>query len=304
MTENIDSPPLGGDDETETVSWWEVLATTESRMAAAGLSDQEARWVVDEASGAESTADLGELATVRGMAYLKSMVERRLGGEPLQYVLGRWAFRTLDLMVDSRVLIPRPETEVVAGLALGEIDRVSECRNNESFVRVADLGTGSGAIGLSMAAERPKTRVWCVDVSKDALSVARANCAGLGRPAQRVVITEGSWFQGLPADLAGRFDVIVSNPPYVAPGDYLSPDVAEWEPVEALFSPGDGMTDLRTLIGGSLVWLAPGGSLVLEMAPHQAGSIAAEAADAGYANVVVHEDLAGRDRVLVARSPE
>lgn len=303
-----EGPDLEGPDLEGTVAWREVLAETEGRLAAAGLPVREARWIVEEASGAATTAELDELATVRGMARHDAMVERRLAGEPLQYVLGRWAFRTLDLMVDRRVLIPRPETEVVAGLALLEVDRRAEERPDADPVLVADLGTGSGAIGLSVAAERVGTRVWCVDASAEAVAVARANCVGLGRPGHRVVVTEGSWFDGLPDDLAGRLDVVVSNPPYVAPDDPLPAEVVDWEPDVALFAAGDealgaGTSALRTLLDGAPDWLAPGGALVLEMAPDQTEALAAHAEATGYVDVVVHPDLAGRDRALVARRP-
>lgn len=305
------APDLEGLDLEGTVAWRAVLAETEGRLAAAGLPVREARWIVEEASGGATAADLDELATVRGMARHDAMVERRLAGEPLQYVLGRWAFRTLDLMVDRRVLIPRPETEVVAGLALLEVDRRVEGRpvgGDGDPVLVADLGTGSGAIGLSVAAERLGTRVWCVDASADAVVVARANCAGLGRPARRVVVSEGSWFDGLPDDLAGRLDVVVSNPPYVAPDDYLPSEVVDWEPDVALFAPDDGAlgagtSALRILVDGAPAWLAPGGALVLEMASDQTSAMASYAEATGYVDVAVHPDLAGRERAMVARRP-
>jgi release factor glutamine methyltransferase len=228
------------------------------------------------------------------------MVARRLSGEPLQYVLGRWAFRSLDLMVDGRVLIPRPETEVVAGLALVEVDRISAVRGGGQ-VMVADLGTGSGAIGLSIAAERPVARVWCTDASTDALDVARANCAGLGRPARRVTMAEGPWFDALPPAMVRSFDVVVSNPPYVARDDDLPAEVAGWEPSVALLADGSGLADLEVLVDGAGAWLAPGGALVLEMAPDQTAAMADRARTVGYVDVGVHRDLAGRDRALVAR---
>jgi len=289
-----------------TISWREVLAETESRLVGSGhdraTAVREARWIVEEASGSTSVAELEVLATVRGMAYHEAMVERRLGGEPLQYVLGRWPFRTLDLMVDRRVLIPRPETEVVAGLVLDEVDRLAAGRDPVvEPVLVADLGTGSGAIGLSVAVERLGTRVWCTDALPDALAVARANCAGLGSPAQRVTVAEGSWFDALPVDLRGRFEVIVSNPPYVAPDAHLPTEVLDWEPGGALFSDDRGMADLRVLVDGAWDWLAPGGALVLEMAPNQTGLIAELAQTTGYVEVSVRRDLADRDRALVAR---
>ena len=289
-----------------TISWREVLVETESRLVGSGhdraTAVREARWIVEEASGSTSVAELEVLATVRGMAHHDAMVERRLGGEPVQYVLGRWPFRTLDLMVDRRVLIPRPETEVVAGLVLDEVDRLAAGRDPAvEPILVADLGTGSGAIGLSVAVERVGTRVWCTDVSPDALVVARANCAGLGSPAQRVTVAEGLWFDALPVDLRGRFEVIASNPPYVAPDEHLPAEVLDWEPGGALFSDDRGMADLRVLVDGAWDWLAPGGALVLEMAPDQTGLIAELAQATGYVEVSVRRDLTDRDRVLVAR---
>jgi len=296
--------PTGHDayDLEGTVSWREVLAETVVRMEAAGLRSMEASWIVEEASGLDPGDDLAVLATERTMAHHDAMVERRLAGEPLQYVLGRWGFRTLDLLVDRRVLIPRPETEVVAGIALLEADRISMERHDDP-VLVADLGTGSGAIGLSIAAECPSALVWCTDSSADALAVARANCTGLGRPAGRVTILEGSWFDALPPSMAGTFDVIVSNPPYVNPSDQLPPEVVGWEPSEALFAPDSGRADLEVLVDGARPWLAPGGVLVLEMSPDQTTAMADRARRAGFVDVVVHEDLAGRERAVVARVP-
>ena len=289
-----------GADLEGTTSWREVLAGTASRLTSAGLPAMEARWIVDEASGTDSDDGLDALVTQRGMAQHDAMVARRLAGEPLQYVLGRWAFRSLDLMVDGRVLIPRPETEVVAGLALAEVDRVAAGRT-DSPVQVADLGTGSGAIGLSVAVERIGTRVWCTDVSTGALAVARANCAGLGRPARRVTLAEGSWFEALPTELKSSLDVVVANPPYVDRAGDLPVEVVAWEPVEALFAERDGRADLEALVDGAPTWLAPGGALVLEMSPDQAGDLADRAREVGFDEAEIHLDLAGRDRAMVAR---
>ena len=256
--------------------------------------------MVEEASGA-GAGELDGLVTERGMAHHDAMLARRLAGEPLQYVLGRWEFRTLDLMLDKRVLIPRPETEVVAGLALHEAERIAAAGGGT--VLVADLGTGSGAIGLSIAAECPEALVWCTDSSVDALAVARANCTGMGRPAGRVTILEGSWFDALPSEMAGAFDVIVSNPPYVDVADELPAEVVGWEPSEALFAPDSGCADLESLVDGAMRWLAPGGVLVLEMAPGQTMAMADRARTVGFVEVCVHLDLAGRERAVVARVP-
>lgn len=289
------------------VAWQALLAEAAARLRSGAVPspDAEARWIVEAASGyegAEFVAGLTTLATVGGVTRLDRMVARRLAGEPLQYVLGRWAFRTLDLMVDHRVLIPRPETEVVAGVALAELARQAA---PGLTLLAADLGTGSGAIGLSLAAERADVAVVLTDASADALAVARANLAGIGRAATRVRVSEpGSWFDALPAELAGRLHVVVANPPYVAAADPLPAEVREWEPPSALFGGGpEGTAALEVLIDGAGSWLAPGGALVLELAPAQASAMLARARDRGYEEVRVVKDLSGRDRALAARWP-
>ncbi len=165
------------------VTWREVLARDVAALRDAGVGspDAEARWIVGEAAGHEGAAlvaHLDDAATARALAYHDGMVSRRVEGEPIQYVLGRWGFRSLDLAVDTRALIPRPETEQVVEVALAELDRVG---GRDRRTCVADLGTGTGAIALSVAIERPRTEVYATDVSSDALALARANLAGLGR---------------------------------------------------------------------------------------------------------------------------
>lgn len=263
--------------------------------------ETDARRIVEEAAGFEPSEfhlGLDEFATVRGVAKFDALLPRRIAGEPLQYVLGRWSFRTLDLFVDSRVLIPRPETEVVAEFGFGELDRQAAPGRE---LLAADLGTGSGAIGLSLAAERTDVRVICTDASSDAVAVARANLAGIGRPAARVQILEGSWFAPLPVASAGAFNLIISNPPYVADDDALPKEVADWEPAQALFSGRDGLDDARLLIAGAQQWLTQRGALVLELGETQLGAASDLAMAAGYEHVQVHQDLTGRDRVLVCR---
>ncbi len=301
-----DDEPSRGSTVGTDLTWASLRRQVEARLRAEGLptATQEARWIVETASGTAG-ADHQLLATAipthRNLAAVDRMVGRRLAGEPIQYVLGSWAFRTLDLFVDRRVLIPRPETEVVAGLAIAEADRCRAERGGR--IRVVDLGTGSGAIGLALAAEREWTEVWLTDASADALAVARANLAGLGRPAARVTVAEGPWFGALPADGRGALDVIVSNPPYIAAYEELPAAVAEWEPSSALVAGDAGTEDLDHLVDEARRWLAPGGALVLELAPHQAGAVAERARDRGYEEVEVHQDLAGRDRAVVARVP-
>lgn len=282
------------------LTWRQLWVETTERFGGAA---NEARWVCEAVSGADGLEWLELLdahAGERAVARLDAMVARRLAGEPLQYVLGSWAFRRLDLMVDRRVLIPRPETELVADAA------IEAARARPRPLVVADLGTGSGAIGLSVAAELPLdgVTVWLTDASADALDVARANLAGIGRHAVNVNVAEGSWFAALPGELRGRLDVVVSNPPYIAPGDpELDAAVRDWEPAVALFAGDDGLEAYRELITGAASWLAPGGVLVLELGARQAGSVRTLLDAAGFVGVEVRPDLAGLDRIAVARRP-
>ncbi len=282
---------------TERVTWRDVLADAAVRLS----NPNEARWLCEHAcglDGAEFTAALDETPTTAMMASLDAMLVRRLAGEPLQYVMSRWAFRHLDLFVDKRVLIPRPETELAVEHAL------SMLANLDGFARVVDLGTGSGAIGLAIASEsHPReVEVWLTDESSDALDVARANVATLGRHGSRVKIAQGSWWSALPEDLLGTIDVAVCNPPYIAIGDpEVAVDVLEWEPHTALFADDDGFADLQLVIAGAPRWLRTGGSLILEIGHRQAARVTEAMIAAGFENVETHRDLAGRDRFVVGR---
>lgn len=293
-----------GDDLDGTVTWGELLAetVTQLRPSSGDHAELDARRIVATAAGvgdAELILVSDRPATERGVAHLDSMVTRRSSGEPLQYVLGSWAFRTLDLMVDARVLIPRPETEQVVEAALAELDRIG---GRERPTTVVDLGTGSGAIALSIAAERVRTQVWATDVSDTALQVASANIAGLGRPGARVRILEGSWFSPLPDELRGAVDLIVSNPPYVATLVELPDEVTRWEPASALWAGEDGLADLELLVRGAGEWLTDDGVLVCELSPEQAERVATLAAE-HFVDVRIAPDLSGRDRALVAGRP-
>lgn len=256
--------------------------------------------MVERASGWEGAdlwVHLDETPTARAADFAETMVRRRAAGEPLQYVLGRWRFRRLDLLVDRRVLIPRPETEVVGEAAVAEVRRVG----NRAPV-VVDLGTGSGALGLSVADEVTRAKVWCTDASPQALAVARANLAGLGSlTAPRVRLVEGWWWDALPLELRGSVDVAVSNPPYVAAGEALPPEVADWEPVDALRAGPTGLEAVEAIVAEAPAWLARSGALVVEIAPEQAEAAVASATRAGFPHADVRPDLAGRPRVLVAR---
>ncbi len=285
----------------ETTTWRALHDEVLARLRAAGVdnADQEARWLLERATGwspGELVVNLDRPATERGATHLHVMVERRVAGEPLQYVLGRWGFRTLDLYVDRRVLIPRPETEVVAQVAL------DECRRLGARLAVY-LGTGSGALALALAVERPGLEVWGTDASADALAVARANLAALGRAARHVRLAEGRWFAALPAELAGRVDVVVANPPYVAEMEMadLPAEVRDWEPRAALCAGTTGREDIDQILDEAPRWLARPGSLVVELAPHQAREGRRRALAAGFTSASVWPDLAGRDRVLLAR---
>lgn len=299
-----------GDDDGMTVSWGELLAESVSRLRSAGFesADTDARWIVEEASGldgADLLSGLDDAATVRGVARLDSMMGRRLAGEPIQYVLGHWPFRSLDLMVDERVLIPRPETEVVCTYALAALDDVMServPRGDRGEARVVDLGAGSGALGLAIAGERPGAHVWMVENSPDAAVVTRANAAAQGRASLHVRVVEGSWFEPLPSDLRGTFDLIVSNPPYVATDDELDASVADWEPSVALFAGPSGMDAIELIVNEAPAWLRRGGALVVEIGHTQESAVSSLASSAGFRQVDVLPDLAGLPRALVART--
>jgi release factor glutamine methyltransferase len=287
-----------------TVTWRELLAEAVARLGAAGSDSAEvdARWVVADCLGvgrAELGASLGEQATERSVARFDELVARRAEGEPLQYVLGSWGFRSLDLMVDRRVLIPRPETESVVDVALTELDRLGGA---ERPTTVVDLGTGSGAIGLSIATERVRSEVWLTDVSEPALEVARANLVGIGRGAARVRVATGDWFGALPDSLRGRLDLVVSNPPYVPVDVELPSEVARWEPTSALYAGADGTSALRRLIALAPTWLQAQGALVCELSPEQA-EVVRELATEHFEQAEVVDDLTGRARTVVARRP-
>jgi release factor glutamine methyltransferase len=288
-------------------TWRELVEEAVETLTGADVPDpaNSARWIGRQATGTDAAEWLevaAQPATQRQLAAFDRMVARRCEGEPLQYVVGGWGFRTLDLFVDRRVLIPRPETEVVAGRAIDELDRVLGIVERPDRIAVVDLGTGSGAIGLSVAAERPGTEVWLTDASAEALEVARANLAGLGRHGGTVRLAEGRWFDAVPPDLAGTLAVVVSNPPYVASVDDLEPGMAAREPEMALLADDEGRADLIELIDEAPSWLAPVGALVLEMDPRQVPAMVARAGTR-FAEVEAFADLVGRARGLVARRP-
>ncbi len=217
----------------------------------------------------------------------RALVARRSRHEPVAYILGEWGFRRLTLAVDKRALIPRPETEIVVERCLARLRDVEA-------PRVLDVGTGTGAIALALADELDAARVTAIDISADALALARENVARTGLD---VELLEHDLRDGLPA---GPWDLVVSNPPYVEPEelDGLMSDVRDFEPHVALV--GAGATEAVAREANEV--LAPGAWLVLEVGDGQAAATAALLAELGYAEVVTTPDLTGRDRVVEGRS--
>jgi release factor glutamine methyltransferase len=261
-----------------------------------------ARWLCEVAcalDGEEFVQARTEPVTERMVAHLDAMVARVRAGEPIQYVCGRWSFRHLDLAVDPRVLIPRPETELVAEFA---ITWAAQRRRERGQVTAVDLGTGSGAIGLSLARELPLegVAVWCSDADGDALDVARSNLAGLGRYGRNVTIVEGSWWEAIPADLT--VDLVVSNPPYIAEGDpEVASSVAAWEPARALYAGSDGLAAIRVIADGARGRVHRDGVIILEIGHTQGAAVAEILQHSGWNTVEIHPDYAGRDRIAVGR---
>ncbi len=263
----------------------------------------EARLIGEEVLGRTSGGDADPSADE--VARAVALAERCAAGEPLQYVLGHWAFRTLDLLVDPRVLIPRPETEQVVEVALAELARLAS-----AAPVVVDAGTGSGAIALSVAAEAEAGEVFAVDASIEALAVARSNLERVGadgRDLLPVTWLEGSWLEPLPTSLRGAVTLVVANPPYVAEAEWpeLAPQV-QAEPRRALVAgPGSdgtpGLADVETVLVQALGWLARPGAIVVELAPHQAEAARRMAQALGYDETEVRADLAQRPRALVGR---
>jgi release factor glutamine methyltransferase len=218
-----------------------------------------------------------------------SLCERRAAGEPLAYLAGAREFDGLALAVDSRVLVPRPETETLVEWAL-------EVLTGASAPRVIDLGTGSGAIALAIKARRPDAQVVATDRSADALDVAAANAAALGLD---IEFRRASWLAGT----RERFDLIVSNPPYIAVGDPHLPALAH-EPLHALVAGPDGLDDLRAIVAQAPTCLRPSGWLLLEHGYDQAAPVGELLGAAGFARVTSRPDLAGIARCSGGQRPE
>jgi release factor glutamine methyltransferase len=223
----------------------------------------------------------------------EAFVTRRALGEPVAYLLGEKEFWSLPLAVGPGVLIPRPETERLVECALARLPAGRSCD-------VLDLATGSGAVALAIAAERPLARVLATDLSDSAVDTARANAAKLGL-AGRVEVRAGAWY----APATGRkFEVVVSNPPYIADEDpRVSPSVRQYEPPQALFAGADGLVALRAVVGGAPGHLARGGWLLVEHGDTQGAAVRQMFEAAGFGQVRTHRDLAGRERCTEGRHP-
>ena len=270
-----------------------MLYVADLLRAAGGLAQEDAEILLAHVLGRSRTwlyahADAETCADAQRR--FGELVERRRAGEPVAYLTGSRGFWRFDLRVTAATLVPRPETERLVELAL---ERLAEGR----AVRAADLGTGSGAIALALALERPRAQVVATDASEAALDVARGNARALGL--HNVAFLRGDWF----APLAGeRFDLVASNPPYIALGDpHLREGDLRFEPPAALASGDDGLDAIRAIAAAAPAHLVPGGWLLVEHGWEQGAAVRVLFEAAGLSEVATHLDLEQRDRVTLGR---
>lgn len=235
--------------------------------------------------------------------------QRRLDGEPIAYLIGRRGFHAIELLVGPGVLIPRPETELLVDLGLDELQHLINKNNalneSEHLLTMLDLGTGSGAIALAIAASQPNVTVVATDASQAALDIAQRNANQL-QLSDRVSFCLGHWYAALQTsgNTDHRFDLILSNPPYISANDpHLSKGDLRFEPQNALTDFGSGFTCLATIIDGALAHLKPGGLLAVEHGFDQSPTVLAQMAQAGFEDITPHRDLAGHWRVASGRKP-
>ena len=222
------------------------------------------------------------------LSAFRALVKRRSKREPMAYITGSRGFWSLDLKTDSRALIPRPDTEAL-------VERALELIPDGQPLRVLDVGTGTGAIALSLASERPEIEVWATDISADALALARENAESTGL-SERVTFVECDLLSGVD----GEFDVVVSNPPYVGEterGD-MDQDVIDWEPHGALFAGDDGLEVISRLVPDAHARLKAGGHFLCEIGFRQGPEVQEIFTAAGFTGVDIKLDLGGRDRVV------
>jgi release factor glutamine methyltransferase len=274
---------------------WDAL------VAASALPRLDARALAEQASGrprAWLIAHGDEPASPGAADAFRALAARRRGGEPLAYLLGWREFRGHRFAVSPAVLVPRPETE---GLVEAALARLRPAGPAGVGPRVLDLGTGSGAIAVSIVLERPDAAVTATDASADALAIARTNAAALGAPP--IDFRHGDWWGALPAD-APLFDLVVSNPPYVAAADpHLLDGSLRHEPSGALVSGPDGLDAIDAIVAGATARLVPGGWLLLEHGRGQGAAVRERLASAGFAEVATLCDLQGLERIGLGRVP-
>ncbi len=228
----------------------------------------------------------------------RNAISRRAGGEPLQYITGVQNFMGFDFRVTPDVLIPRQDTERLIEVVTKWLEQYP----GKDTLKIADLGTGSGAIGITLARLNPRAHVYAVDISDKAIEMAQKNAESLGVTSQMTFL-RGDLFGPLEAlELKGQLDIVASNPPYIAfsEKETLATEVREHEPHLALFSPEEGMAFYRRIIPGAGPYLKKGGLLALEIGSTQAGKVRSLLETAGYSKIAVHQDYAGLDRVLTA----
>jgi release factor glutamine methyltransferase len=262
------------------------LIPLEAQVLLAHLLGRDRAWLVAHATDA--------LPRDRADAFFALARRRRDGGEPIAYLTGFREFWGMTLAVTPNVLIPRPETETLVERALARLPA-------DRALRILDLGTGSGAIALALARERPLAQVLATDVSDAALLVARANARRVN--AHNVEFVHADWYADLPAAEV-PYDLIASNPPYIAAGDrHLAEGDVRFEPMAALVSGGDGLDALRAIVAGAAERLAPEGWLIVEHGYDQAQSVRELFAAAGFTSLESTRDLAGIQRVMAGRRP-
>lgn len=264
------------------------LPRAEARRLLASLTGQPLTWFM---AHGDDPADPDIAARFQALA------ERRRAGEPLAYLLGQQEFYGRPFAVSPAVLIPRADTETLVETALEQL-LLQRQQRRAVPLSLLELGTGSGIIAITLALEAPDTEVHAVERSPDALAVAQQNAKALG--ADRIHWHTGNWWQALACPR--RFDLIVSNPPYIAAGDHhLQQGDLRFEPPQALAAGPDGLDDLRIIIGGAPAHLNPGGWLLLEHGYDQEAPVQALLRDAGFADVFTRRDLAGQPRVSGGR---
>ncbi|MGI8407856.1 MAG: peptide chain release factor N(5)-glutamine methyltransferase [Actinomycetota bacterium] len=278
-----------------TAAMKDLVSEIEDTLSSAGIENatRESEWIVESASGLVRT----EIALYRGpveqpvIAKARELACRRADGEPLQYVTGVVGFRRLELQIGPGALIPRPESELVTGVALDLLPEGG---------LLVDIGTGAGAMALAVADERSDATVIATDLAAEALEWARKNRELLDL---EVEFFEGDLFECLPEKLRGSVDVVVSNPPYVPEDFSLAPVIRDHEPHVALFAAGDGLEIIERLIAAAPEWLKPRGWVVLEMDHAQRDAVRRLFEASGYRDIEIIEDQTGRPRIVRARRP-